>query len=340
MSIDIFENRETIPVWFMRQAGRYHAHYQALRAKHGFMQLCKNPDLACEVTLGPISDFGFNAAILFSDLLFPLENLGMGLHYNDGPPKLAFHLKDKENFAKLKSVDQPENFYLFQKQACEKLRKQLPEETTLLGFVGAPFTLYTYAVEGAHAGSLVNSKKGLYDGRWDEFWKVLYPQVLTEMTLQVEGGAQCICVFDTAAGELAYEDYTQIVLPKLSILLEQFKQLHPGTKILYYSKHTHLRYVKAAAELPIDIMGVDWRHDLVEVFRALPSSMFIQGNLDPCWLHLSWENLEKKLELFKEISSKVDRKRWIFGLGHGVLPETPQENVRKTVAWVHENLKI
>jgi uroporphyrinogen decarboxylase len=131
------------PVWFMRQAGRYHSHYQGIKKNSDFMTMCKNPELACEVTLGPIQDFGFNAAILFSDLLFPLEQLGMGLSYHSGPPTLEWHLEKVEDVQKLKVVSPGKEFYKFQGDACKLLRERLPKDVTLLGFVGAPFTLYT-----------------------------------------------------------------------------------------------------------------------------------------------------------------------------------------------------
>jgi uroporphyrinogen decarboxylase len=330
----IFENRgNTLPVWFMRQAGRYHSHYQGIKKNSDFMTMCKNPELATEVTLGPIQDFGFNAAILFSDLLFPLEQLGLGLSYLSGPPTLEWHLDSPKKIKDLKVTKPAKEFYSFQGEACKLLREKLPKDVTLLGFVGAPFTLYTYAVEGSHAGNLVSAKKGLFDGRWEAFTKLLIPEVIQEMVIQAEGGADAICLFDTAAGELSPDDYKEIVVPKINEVLRGFKAKCPNKKIIYYSKHTQLAHMKALDFSLINVLGVDWRCDLVEVQKILPAHVFIQGNLDPAWLHLPWELLEQKAtRYYNDLRERgLDFSRWIAGLGHGVLIQTPEENVRGLV---------
>jgi uroporphyrinogen decarboxylase len=330
----IFENRgNTLPVWFMRQAGRYHAHYQNIKKNSDFMTMCKNPQLATEVTMGPIEDFGFNAAILFSDLLFPLEQLGLGLSYHSGPPTLEWHLQTPEDLKKLKVQIPGQQFYKFQGDACSLLRQRLPQDVTLIGFVGAPFTLYTYAVEGSHAGNLVSAKQGLFDGRFEGFTKILLPEVLSEMVVQAQHGADAIALFDTAAGELSPADYQQLIVPKISWLLKAFKQQCPDKKIIYYSKHTQAAHIKALDLTHIDVIGVDWRCDLVEIQKLLPARMYIQGNLDPAWLHLPWELLEQKAKAYyQDLRERgLDFNRWIAGLGHGVLIQTPEENVRGLV---------
>jgi uroporphyrinogen decarboxylase len=335
--MDIFENRSSmLPVWFMRQAGRYHSHYQGIKKNSDFMTMCKNPELACEVTLGPIQDFGFNAAILFSDLLFPLEQLGMGLSYHSGPPTLEWHLETTDDIKKLKVIKPAEEFYKFQGDACKLLRERLPNDVTLLGFVGAPFTLYTYAVEGSHAGNLVSAKKGLFDGRFESFCDILLPELLKEMLVQANNGAQAVALFDTAAGELCVADYKEFIVPKITELLKEFKARSPKTKIIYYSKHTQAGFIKTLDLTNIDVIGVDWRCDLVEIQKLLPADKFIQGNLDPAWLHLPWEILEKKAAAYyQDLRDRgLDFKRWVAGLGHGVLIQTPESNVRNLVKLV------
>ena len=332
--MDIFENRgSTLPVWFMRQAGRYHSHYQTIKKTSDFMTMCKNPELACEITLGPIQDFNFNAAILFSDLLFPLEQLGMGLSYHSGPPSLEWHLQSTDDLKKLKIIAPGKEYYKFQGDACKLLRKRLPEDVTLLGFVGAPFTLYTYAVEGSHAGNLVSAKQGLFDGRFEAFTKILLPELLEEMLMQATNGAQAVALFDTAAGELCVADYKEFIVPKITTLLSDFKNKSPNTKIIYYSKHTQTGHLKALDLTHIDVVGVDWRCDLVEIQKLLPPHVFVQGNLDPAWLHLPWDIAEKKvLHYYQDLRDRgLDFKRWIAGLGHGVLIQTPEVNVRNLV---------
>lgn len=332
--MDIFENRKDfLPVWFMRQAGRYHSHYQGIKKNSDFMTMCKNPELACEVTLGPIQDFGFNAAILFSDLLFPLEQLGMGLSYHSGPPTLEWHLEKPEDVKKLKVTAPGKEFYKFQGDACRLLRERLPKDCTLLGFVGAPFTLYTYAVEGSHAGNLVSAKQGLYDGRFEAFCNLLLPEVLEEMLMQANNGAQAVALFDTAAGELSPGDYRDLIVPKITQLLKNFKEKSPNTKVIYYSKHTQAAHIKCLDLKNIDVIGVDWRCDLVEIQKLLPPHVFIQGNMDPAWLHLPTELMEKKAHAYyQDLRERgLDFKRWVAGLGHGVLIQTPEENVRRLV---------
>lgn len=341
---DIFENRikvnnkTRVPVWFMRQAGRYHDHYQNLKKNHDFMTLCKDPKLACDVTMGPIEEFDFDAAILFSDLLFPLEQLGTGLIYNPGP-KLDLKIETLNDLKRLKQDGFSRDYYEFQKQACTLLKQTLPNTKTLLGFVGAPFTLYAYAVEGAHAGSLVSSKTGLYDGRFEAFCELLLPNVLDEMIMQAQGGADAMCIFDTAVGECCVKDFKEIVLPKIKWLTKEFKKVFPDKKVIYYSRNTHILHLQEIQDDNIDVLGVDWRHDIADILNTFGKDYYIQGNIDPCWLHLPWEKLQENLKgFYQNILDKSARQdRWICGLGHGVLQFTPQENVKKAVQFIHEN---
>jgi uroporphyrinogen decarboxylase len=332
------DNKTQVPVWFMRQAGRYHSHYQNIKKDSDFMTMCKNPKLACEITMGPIQDFNFDAAILFSDLLFPLEQLGLGLTYAPGPI-LEFKLETLADLKRCKLIQDSKSYYNFQKEATKLLRAELPKNKSLLGFVGAPWTLYTYAVEGSHAGNLTSSKKGFYDGRFKGFCEMLIPELLTEMSLQAEGGADAICLFDTAVGELTFPDFKEFILPVLRQVTSEFKKLHPTKKIVYYSKLTHLNYLQEIQDKNIDVLGIDWRMDLVQALKVLGNDYMIQGNFDPSYLHYEWPLVEKKLEQFWAPlkSSGVNLDRWICGLGHGVLQQTPEENVRKTVEYVHRH---
>lgn len=330
-------NKTQVPVWFMRQAGRYHSHYQNIKKDSDFMSMCKNPKMACEITMGPIRDFNFDAAILFSDLLFPLEQIGLGLTYDPGPI-LKFKLDTPADVKKLKLIQDSRSYYNFQKEATTLLRSELPQTKSLLGFVGAPWTLYTYAVEGSHAGNLTNSKKGFYDGRWQGFCEFLIPELLTEMSVQAEGGADAVCLFDTAVGELTFLDFKEFILPMLKRVTSEFKKLHPTKKIVYYSKLTHMNYLQEIQDTNIDVLGIDWRMDLASALKTLGNDYMIQGNLDPSYLHYDWPILEKKLEQFwAPLRDVKNLDRWIMGLGHGVLQQTPESNVKKTVEFVHEN---
>lgn len=330
-------NQTQVPVWFMRQAGRYHDHYQVFRKQYDFITMCKTPKLAHDITMGPIEEFDFDAAILFSDLLFPLEQLGTGLRYAPGPI-LDFHTHNSEELKKL-SVTQPASeFYKFQADALTMLRSSLPKNKTLLGFVGAPYTLYTYAAEGSHQGNFVIAKRGLKNQFFDNFCDLLIPELIKNIAIQIDGGADAVCLFDTAAGELSHQDYIQHIVPRLHEVTQKVKELYPHTPIVYYSKHTNPAYFKALDTQSIDVLGVDWRQDIAEVSKLYSKDFYIQGNFDPIWLHLDWSDLQSSLKTYWSDLKKnnMNFEKWICGLGHGVTVETPQANVRDAVALIHE----
>src|SRR6266849_4288455 len=199
------------PIWLMRQAGRYHKHYQALRQKHSFMDLCKKAELAAEVALGPVQDFDFDAAILFSDLLFPLEALGMVLEYTDRGPQLGWKL-DEKSISRLRWVDDAWPHLLFQGEAVRATRERLPADRSLIGFIGGPWTLFVYAVEGSHKGSLAASKSLLPLFPW--FCDLIIPLLARNIELQIRNGAELVMIFDTAAGELPPQVFEAEVVPR------------------------------------------------------------------------------------------------------------------------------
>jgi len=324
------ENQGRPPVWFMRQAGRYHSHYQELRKRNSFIDLCKIPEVACEATLGPIRDFDFDAAILFSDLLFPLEVMGMGLRYDEGP-KLDWHLRELSDLKKLSSGKHLAEGLLFQARALELIRKALPSEKGLLGFVGGPLTLYCYAVEGSHQGDLDSARLGIQDGRFQGFFEMLCELLVENMVLQAQAGADVVAVLDTCAGEFDFGTYEKNIVPDLAIVLKKFKERCPQTPVVYYSKGTGPDHWKSLKGLPISCMGLDWRHDISQVLSDWNEQWAIQGNIDPHWLFLEPKELEARL---RSVFAKVQqlpqsfRRGWICGLGHGVLPKTPEANVK------------
>lgn len=323
-------NQGRPPVWMMRQAGRYHAHYQNLRKKYSFIELCKLPEVACEATMGPIRDFDFDVAILFSDLLFPLEAMGFGLKYEEGP-KLSFHLREIEDLKKLKSGAKLAEMLDFQAQALKLIRQKLPASKGLLGFVGGPLTLYCYAVEGSHQGHMASAEEGFKDGRFDGFFEKLQDLLVENMVLQAHGGADAIAVLDTCAGEFDSTLYRNRVVPQLEVILRRFKERCPTVPVVYYSKKTGPDYWAALKGLPISCMGVDWSHNLKDVLSDWSADWAIQGNIDPNWLFLPSDELERRLRaVFESVKSLPAEKRrgWICGLGHGVLPKTPEANVR------------
>lgn len=330
------------PVWFMRQAGRYHSHYQRMKRRHTFMELCKTPELACEVTMGPIRDFNFDAAILFSDLLFPLEVLGMGLDYVPGP-KLAWHLKTK---ADLKRIN-PDHLtpkdlvsgISYQAEALKLIRKTLSPEKSLLGFVGGPLTLFYYAVEGSHQGSLNLAHAGLTDGRFDGFLNIMIPLLIENMSLQATSGADAVAVMDTCAGEVDPYLYQSIVIPAIREVLVEFRKLHPHTPVVYYSKGTGPKHWQHLEGLPFECLGIDWKTPIEQVLNDFGDRWSIQGNFDPYKMLLPESACKAEIEKFFEPVLKLPSsklKGWVCGLGHGVLQWTPEVNVRNFLSYQKE----
>ncbi|XDD52253.1 uroporphyrinogen decarboxylase family protein [Leptospira sp. WS92.C1] len=322
------------PVWMMRQAGRYHKHYQALRQKHSFEELCKIPELAAEVAFGPVDEFDFDTAILFSDILFPLEALGMGLQYTDAGPSLSFAIRSKEDLAKLKSVEDSISFMEFQKDAMKLTRERISKDKSLIGFVGGPWTLFTYAVSGKHEGNL-SLPKILTEVR-SEFLKTILAFLKKNIALQLEGGADVILIFDTAGGDLSPDFFDEIVVPGVKTLADTF----PG-KVGYYSRGTASPQFESVRSISNLVgYGLDHRWNLPEVLKK--EKRMIQGNFDQALLFLEKEefkkNLKNWLQPFLELSPE-ERTGWVCGLGHGVMPKTPEDNVKTFVEIVRETFR-
>jgi uroporphyrinogen decarboxylase len=327
-------NTRRPPVWFMRQAGRYHSHYQKLRAKHEFIELCKNPALAVEVTMGPIEDFGFDAAILFSDLLFPLEAMGMGLRYAPGP-MLDWHLHELADIARLRGGAEQASQLGFQAEAITRLRKRLPADRALIGFVGAPFTLYAYAAKGSHEGFGRTGLPGLDNGLYAGFCAKLQGLLAANIALQASAGADCVAIFDTSAGSLNTTEFAQHAAAPLAAVVAEFRRSHPKTPLIYYSRGTGPEHWAALRAVDIQCLGVDWRQDLPATLESQTPHWAVQGNIDPDWMLLPAAELEPKL---REVWGRVRalpaavRAAWVCGLGHGVLPGVPEANVRLALA--------
>jgi uroporphyrinogen decarboxylase len=326
-------NTRRPPLWFMRQAGRYHRHYQALRARHDFIALCKQPQLAAAVTMGPIEDFDFDAAILFSDLLFPLEAMGMGLSYEPGP-KLAWHLREAKDLARLRGGAAAAGHMEFQAEALRLLRPQLAPDKALIGFVGGPFTLYAYAAAGSHEGFTRQGPAGLEEGLYAGFCERLVELLAANMVLQARAGADCVALFDTAAGALDPPQFARHVAGPLEQVVQLFRRSCPATPLIYYSRDTGPEHWRALEPLDLQCLGVDWHHDLAATLKAQTPRWCVQGNIDPEWLHLPPPELEARVrQVFARVAAlpAAARASWVCGLGHGVLQHTPEDNVRLVI---------
>jgi len=320
------------PVWMMRQAGRYHWHYQNLRSQNTFDRLCKDPELASEVAMGPVQDFDFDLAILFSDILFPLEGLGLGLEYTDKGPQFDWHIQDMNSFKKMKPVEEAIEFMNFQKDAVRLTREKLPDDKSLIGFIGGPWTLFTYAATGKHEGSLVQAKKLVRER--EEFFKIITKLLNANIQLQLDAGAEVVMIFDTAAGELCPVAFDEIIIPNLGEIIKA----HSG-KVGYYMKNAGQHQVdKIQALEGLAGMGVDHRVYLPDMLRSSQKG-FLQGNFDQAMLFQDEPDFKKSLgkyiDTIKELSPE-ERAGWVCGLGHGVLPKTPEKNVRTFVETVRE----
>lgn len=322
--------QEVPPIWFMRQAGRYHSHYQNLRKTYSFEELCKTSDLAAEVAMGPIQDFDFDVAILFSDILFPLEALGMGLHYSDAGPQLGFQL-DHDTLKKLKPASEACEFLNFQSEGVLKTRARLSQDKSLIGFVGGIWTLFVYASEGGHSGSLIKAKKNL--PLFKHFSESMIQLHAYTIRRQLEAGAEVVHIFDTAAGEISPELFRQFVVPSLSQLCQMF----PG-KLGYYSKGTMASYFdQKFFDLPWAGLGYDHRWNLPQVCLQKKHRGFLQGNFDQALLHADTDDLKKYLENYLQEWKKLSpeqRVGWVSGLGHGILPKTPEKHVHLFIEMV------
>jgi uroporphyrinogen decarboxylase len=275
-----------------------------------------------------VLDFDFDAAILFSDLLFPLEALGFGLSYDAGPPALDATLS-RERIARFRSQEDALARLQFQQDAMRAVRRQLPDGKGLIGFVGGPWTLFVYAMEGTHSGPLARAKASL--DLYREFADRLVPLLVENIRLQFDGGADIVMIFDTAAGEVAPATFGAVLAGDLARLAAAF----PG-RLGYYAKGLARPHIDASGlgDMPWAGLGFDMRWDLAGVLSARNRKGFVQGNFDPAELQLTGSDLERAIDRFIDPIKRLDpaaRQGWICGLGHGVLPGTPESSVRTFV---------
>lgn len=322
------------PVWIMRQAGRYLPEYQAVRAYVDFLTLCKTPELAAKVTIQPVERLGVDAAILFSDILIPVEAMGMHLEFNDKKgPVLKEPVRTKSALDRL-IIPDTEDSMPFVLETIRILRRQL--QVPLIGFSGAPFTLATYIIEGGSTKSFVNTKKMMYQntGLFNGLMEKLTLTVISYLVAQIKAGAQAVQIFDSWAGILSPQDYDEYVFPYIRKTISELKK--EGVPVIYFVNDC-AGLLNSIKKTGADVIGIDWRIDLKEAIKKLGKKYSVQGNLDPCALFLPKERLEDRV---KEILWKGEFARGhIFNLGHGILPETPFDNAIAMVEAVHKYSK-
>lgn len=327
------------PVWFMRQAGRYHSHYQQLRLRHSFDEICKQPELSSEAALGPIRDFDFDAAILFSDILFILDSIGMKFEFSESGPRSSWFLEDYDQVSRLKDEGDGAARLSFQYESIYRLKRALPVEKALLGFVGAPLTLFFFAVLGRHVGDISKVIGGFQDGRFASFADKLFETLVSNMVLQAEAGADAIAMFDSCAGDIPFTVYRETVVPFLQQVVSEFKKVKPAVPLIYYAKNAGRDHRTVISGLPVACLGIDWKQPLNDVLMEYANSYSIQGNIDPSWLLLPPDEMTETLrQTFSSVKTLPKEKcsGWICGLGHGVRPDTPEANVRLFVQTLRE----
>jgi uroporphyrinogen decarboxylase len=320
------------PVWLMRQAGRYQKEYRALREKYSFLDLCKTPELAARVTLLPVEQLKVDAAIIFADILLPLEPMGIDFEFakDEGP---VFHQPVRNlNQVNALRIIEPEEDMPFLMEAIRTVRRELQGKIPLIGFSGAPFTLASYVIEGGHSKNYILTKGMMYQDRaaWHGLMEKLAEVLIRYLNSQVRAGAQALQLFDSWVGCLSPQDYEEYVLPYSKKVIDNVDKSVPFIHFAT-SSSTLLEGMKRAGG---DVIGLDWRVDLREAWGRVGHDVAVQGNLDPVILFGPVERIEKEV---KRILERAEgRPGHIFNLGHGILPNTPVDNVVRLVDAVHE----
>jgi len=310
------------PVWMMRQAGRYLKEYRDIRANVGFLELCKNTDLAAEVSLQPYRILHVDAVIFFSDILIPVEAMGVDVSLTDKGPEIGEPIRSRRDVEKLRIPD-PAAEVPFVASIIRKLRKDLQNQAPLIGFAGAPWTLASYMIEGGGSKSFAEIKSLTYrEPRvLHQLLDKLASTISSYLLYQIEAGAQVIQLFDTWAGELNRPDYEEFALPYTKKIFEAVGNRVP--RILYLNGTSAI--LESMAASGADVISVDWRISIAEARKRVGGRVALQGNLDPCVLLGPQERIAAKT---KDILEQAGPTGHILNLGHGILPPTPVENAR------------
>ena len=323
---------DATPVWFMRQAGRYMAEYRAVRHRHGILEICKTPELAAEVTITAAERLDVDAAIIFADLLLPVEPMGLSLRFAAGEgPLLAEPVRDQEAIDNLRTDGAGELNCVADAihLVCGHFGGRLP----VIGFAGAPFTLASYMIEGGGSRHYIHTKSLMYSA--PELWSLLMEKLCAVLepylAAQIEAGAAAIQLFDSWVGTLSVEDYRQFALPYSKRLIRAIEKR--GVPVIHFGTGT-ATLLPAMQEAGASVLGIDWRIPLDQAWQQIGHQPAIQGNLDPVALFAPQKELRRRVE---DILQQANgRPGHIFNLGHGILPGTPVENVQAVVEWVRE----
>ncbi len=326
------ENTDATPIWLMRQAGRYMSEYRVLREKHSLLELCKTPELAMQVTLQPLR-LGVDAAILFADILLPLEPMGAPFEFARGEgPVISEPIRSIAQIDALRVIE-PENGLGYVLEAIRAIKRELSGKLPLIGFAGAPFTLASYLVEGGKSAHFAKTKRLMYaePTAWHSLMRKLAEVVRRYLAAQVRAGADAIQLFDSWVGQLSPDDYREYVMPHVTHILSGVADL--GVPVIHFGTGTH-SLLELMREAGGSVLGLDWRTPLAEGWRRVGHDRAIQGNLDPTVLFAPREVIEAHAS--RVLAAAEGRDGHIFNLGHGILPETPVDAVKALIDFVHE----
>lgn len=321
------------PVWFMRQAGRYMPEYRAVRKEYSLIEICKRPEIAAEVTITAAEILGVDAAIIFADLLLPLEVMGLPFHFSAGEgPVIQKPVRDKADVARLLTNGAGDLGYV--SEAVSLVCKHFGTRVPVIGFCGAPFTLASYMIEGGGSRNYVDTKKMMYSTpqTWDELMSKLVTVTSAYAAEQAAAGADAIQIFDSWVGCLSVEDYRQYVLPRTTELVKNLQRT--GVPVIYFGTDT-ATLLPSMQQTGAEVIGLDWRIPLDKGWRSLSFRGAVQGNLDPVLLFADWSELKRRAA--DVLRRAAGRPGHIFNLGHGILPETPVENVKALAKFVQEH---
>jgi len=319
------------PVWFMRQAGRYMPEYRAVRKRYSLIEICKRPEVAAEVTITAAEALGVDAAIIFADLLLPLEVMGLPFHFSTGEgPVIERPIRDQADISRLRTDRASDLGYVAEavRLVCKYFGPRLP----VIGFCGAPFTLASYMIEGGSSRNYVSTKKMMYSSPagWDELMGKLVSVVSAYALEQVHAGADVIQIFDSWVGCLGVDDYRRFVLPRTTALVKALQKT--GVPVIYFGTDS-ATLLPSMKQSGAEVIGLDWRIPLDQGWDAIGSGA-VQGNLDPVLLFADWKEIKPRAtEILRRAGGRLGH---IFNLGHGILPETPVENVRALAKFVQE----
>jgi len=318
------------PVWFMRQAGRYMPEYRAIKERASFLEMCRTPDLAVEITLQPVRALGVDVAILFSDILIPVAAMGIEVEFAPGPV-VRHPIRDRAAVDALR-VPEPAESVPFVLESLRRLRGELAPQVALLGFCGAPWTLANYLVEGGGAKEFVRMKQLCFEDPTtaERLLDKLTATNAAYLCAQVAAGAQAVQIFDTWAGILDADDYERWALPYVQTIVRAVRAV--GAPVIYFARDSGA-LLPLLAQTGADVISLDWRVPLDQARARFGTGVAVQGNLDPAVLFAPWDEVARRTDRVLQRAGRTPGH--IFNLGHGVLQGTPVDTVRRVVEHVH-----